>query len=33
MCDGSTQYVSDGVSPQVWSAIGTRGGGEVVGEF
>jgi len=33
MCDGSTQYVSDGVSPQVWSAIGTRAGGEVVGEL
>jgi prepilin-type N-terminal cleavage/methylation domain-containing protein/prepilin-type processing-associated H-X9-DG protein len=31
LMDGSVRFVRDGVSPDVWYALGTRSGGEVVG--
>jgi prepilin-type N-terminal cleavage/methylation domain-containing protein/prepilin-type processing-associated H-X9-DG protein len=31
--DGSTQTISDGISRQVWQALGTRAGGEAVGNY
>jgi prepilin-type N-terminal cleavage/methylation domain-containing protein len=31
--DGSVRFVTDGVSEVVWMAVGTRAGGEVVGEW
>jgi len=31
--DGSVRLVADGVNPSVWQALGTRAGGEVVGDF
>jgi prepilin-type processing-associated H-X9-DG protein len=30
LCDGSTRFISNNVDPTVWSAMGTRAGGEVV---
>jgi prepilin-type N-terminal cleavage/methylation domain-containing protein/prepilin-type processing-associated H-X9-DG protein len=30
MCDGNVRFVSDSVEKQVWNAIGTRYGGEVI---
>lgn len=35
MLDGSVRYVTDGVDPAVWRALGTRSGGEVIsaGDF
>jgi prepilin-type N-terminal cleavage/methylation domain-containing protein/prepilin-type processing-associated H-X9-DG protein len=33
LMDGSVRSVSDSVSLQIWRALGTRAGGEVVGEF
>lgn len=33
MGDGSSRYISNSISWTVWTAIGTRDGGEVVGEF
>jgi prepilin-type N-terminal cleavage/methylation domain-containing protein len=31
--DGATHFVSDTVDPSVWSALGSRNGNEVVGDF
>ena len=33
LCDGSTRFVSNGVSWDVWQALGTSQGGEVGGDF
>ena len=33
LCDGSVRSVSDSVSLSVWRALGSRNGGEVVGDF
>jgi prepilin-type N-terminal cleavage/methylation domain-containing protein len=33
LCDGSVQFFSENINRQIWRAIGTRKGGEVVGEF
>jgi prepilin-type processing-associated H-X9-DG protein len=32
-CDGSVHYVSNSVDLAVWRALGTRGGGEPIGDF
>lgn len=31
--DASARFVNDAIDPRVWHALGTRAGGEVVGEF
>ncbi len=33
MCDGATRFVNQSINLTTWRAIGTRKGGEVVGEF
>ena len=33
MCDGSVRFVSENIDLYLWRAIGTRAGGEVIGEF
>ncbi len=33
MCDGAVRFVSENVDRPLWRAIGTRAGGEVLGEF
>ena len=33
LLDGSVRPVSDGIESELWRAVGTRGGGEVAGEF
>jgi len=33
LADGSTRFISDTIGASVWSALGTRAGSEVVGEF
>ena len=33
LMDGSVRSVADGVAPAVWRALGTRAGGETVGDF
>ncbi|MCA9075219.1 MAG: DUF1559 domain-containing protein [Planctomycetaceae bacterium] len=33
LCDGSARSISDSIDRSVWRALGTRNGGEVVGEF
>jgi prepilin-type N-terminal cleavage/methylation domain-containing protein/prepilin-type processing-associated H-X9-DG protein len=33
LCDGSTRFVSNSVNLATWRALGTRNGGEVVGDY
>lgn len=33
LCDGSTRFVSENIDINVWQAIGSRKGGEVIGNF
>jgi prepilin-type N-terminal cleavage/methylation domain-containing protein/prepilin-type processing-associated H-X9-DG protein len=33
LCDGSVRFVGDGVDLRTWRALGTRAGGEVVGDY
>jgi prepilin-type N-terminal cleavage/methylation domain-containing protein len=33
LCDGSVRFVSSNIGLNVWRAVGTRNGGEVVGDF
>jgi prepilin-type N-terminal cleavage/methylation domain-containing protein/prepilin-type processing-associated H-X9-DG protein len=33
LADGSVRFVRDAVNPQTWAAVGTRAGGEVVGDY
>jgi len=32
-CDGSVRFVKNAIDPFTWSALGTRAGGEVVGDY
>jgi prepilin-type processing-associated H-X9-DG protein len=33
LVDGSARFVSDSVNPATWRALGSRNGGEVVGDY
>ncbi len=33
MCDGAVRFVSENVDLPIWHAVGTRAGGETIGEF
>jgi prepilin-type N-terminal cleavage/methylation domain-containing protein/prepilin-type processing-associated H-X9-DG protein len=33
LCDGSARFVSDGIDPITWQALGSRNGGEIVGDY
>jgi prepilin-type processing-associated H-X9-DG protein len=33
LMDGSVHFVSNGILPQTWHALGTRAGGEIVGDY
>jgi prepilin-type N-terminal cleavage/methylation domain-containing protein/prepilin-type processing-associated H-X9-DG protein len=33
LCDGAVRFVSDNVAATTWQAVGSRAGGEIVGEF
>jgi len=33
LCDGSVRFVSDTVDLQIWRSLGSRNGGEVLGQF
>jgi prepilin-type processing-associated H-X9-DG protein len=33
LCDGSARFVNNGINLVTWRALGTRNGGEVVGDY
>jgi hypothetical protein len=33
LCDGSTRFVSEGIDINVWRALGSRNGGETIGDY
>lgn len=33
MCDGSTRFISENIDYVLWQSLGSRAGGEVIGEF
>jgi prepilin-type processing-associated H-X9-DG protein len=32
LVDGAVRFVSNGIQPDIWTALGTRAGGEIIGE-
>ncbi len=32
-CDGHVQFISNSIDTATWQALGSRGGGDVLGEF
>jgi hypothetical protein len=33
LCDGSTRFVNESINVNLWRSLGTRNGGEVIGEY